>query len=47
MIEGVDEFLEKEIGLEVHLAKNPLTAIVEGTKILLQNRSNYYIRPVE
>ena len=47
MIDGVAEFLENEIGLEVHIAKNPLTAIVEGTKVLLQNRGNYYIRPVD
>ncbi len=47
LIEGVDEFLEKEIGLETKIAKNPLTAIVEGTKVLLQNRGNYYIKPVD
>ncbi len=47
LIEGVDEFLEKTIGLDVHIAKNPLTAIVEGTKVLLQNRGNYYVKPVD
>ncbi len=47
LIDGIDEFLEKEIGLQVHIAKNPLTAIVEGTKVLLQNRGNYYIKPVD
>lgn len=47
LIDGVDEFLEKEIGLEAHIAKNPLTAIVEGTKVLLQNRGNYYVKPVD
>ena len=47
LIEGVDEFLEKKIGLDVHIAKNPLTAIVEGTKVLLQNRGNYYVKPVD
>ena len=47
LIDGVDEFLEKTIGLDVHIAKNPLTAIVEGTKVLLQNRGNYYIKPVD
>lgn len=47
LIEGVDEFFEKEIGLETKIAKNPLTAIVEGTKVLLQNRGNYYIKPVD
>ncbi len=47
LIDGVDEFLEKAIGLDVHIAKNPLTAIVEGTKVLLQNRGNYYVKPVD
>ena len=47
LIDGIDEFLEKTIGLDVHIAKNPLTAIVEGTKVLLQNRGNYYVKPVD
>ena len=47
LVDGVDEFLFKEIGLDVHIAKNPLTAIVEGTKVLLQNRGNYYVKPVD
>ena len=47
LIDGVDEFLEKQIGLPVHVAKNPLTAIVEGTKVLLQNRGSYYVKPVD
>lgn len=47
LIDGVDEFLQKKIGLDVHIAKNPLTAIVEGTKVLLQNRGNYYVKPVD
>jgi len=47
LIDGVDEFLTKEIGLQAYIAKNPLTAIVEGTKVLLHNRGNYYIKPVD
>lgn len=47
LIDGVDEFLQDEIGLDAYIAKNPLTAIVEGTKVLLQNRGNYYIKPVD
>ncbi len=47
LIDGVDEFLYNEIGLDVHVAKNPLTAIVEGTKVLLKNRGNYYVKPVD
>jgi len=47
LIDGVCEFFEREIGLKVVLSKNPLTSIVEGTKVLLQNRGNYYVKPVE
>ena len=47
LVDGVDEFLFNAIGLDVHIAKNPLTAIVEGTKVLLQNRGNYYVKPVD
>ena len=47
LIDGVKEFFEKEIGLDVRIAKNALTAIVEGTKVLLQNRGNYYVKPVD
>ncbi len=47
LIDGVDEFFHKEIGLDIVLSPNPLTAIVEGTKILLRNRGNYYVKPVE
>ncbi len=47
LIDGVDEFFQNEIGLDAHIAKNPLTAIVEGTKVLLQNRGNYYVKPVD
>ncbi|PAT01983.1 rod shape-determining protein [Candidatus Izimaplasma bacterium ZiA1] len=47
LIDGVDEYIKDKIGLEVHIAKNPLTAIVEGTKVLLQNRGNYFVKPVD
>ena len=47
LIDGVVEFFEREIGLKIVVSKNPLTAIVEGTKVLLQNRGNYYVKPVE
>lgn len=47
LIDGVDEFFNKQLGLEIKIAPNPLTAIVEGTRILLKNRGNYYVRPVD
>lgn len=47
LLDGVDKYIQKRIGLDVHIAKNPLTAIVEGTKVLLQNRGNYFVKPVD
>jgi rod shape-determining protein MreB len=47
LIDGIDEYFEREIGLNVRISKKPLTAIVEGTKVLLQNRGNYFVKPVE
>jgi len=47
LIDGVDEFFQKQIGLNVYVSKDPLTAIVEGTKVLLKNRGNYFIKPIE
>lgn len=47
LIDGVDEFFNKEVGLDVKVSNNPLTAIVEGTKVLLKNRGNYFVKPVE
>ena len=46
LVDDVDEFLFNTIGLDVHFKKNPLAAIVEGAKVLLQNRGNYYVKPV-
>lgn len=47
LIDGLVEFFENAIGLNVRISKRPLTAIVEGTKVLLQNRGNYFVKPVE
>jgi len=47
IIDGVDEFFEKQIGLHVYVSEDPLTAIVEGTKALLKNRGNYFVKPIE
>jgi rod shape-determining protein MreB len=47
LIDGVDEFFQNQIGLDAYVAKNPLTAIAEGTKVLLKNRGNYYVKPVD
>lgn len=45
LTEGVKEYFENALGLNVRIANNPLTSIVEGTKVLLQNRGNYLVKP--
>ncbi|HEY8364277.1 MAG TPA: rod shape-determining protein [Haloplasmataceae bacterium] len=45
LIDGVQEYFEDSLGLKVEIAENPLTSIVEGTKLLLQNRGNYLVKP--
>ncbi len=47
LFDGVDEFFQKRIGLDFYISKNPLVAVVEGTKLLLKNRGSYFIRPIE
>jgi rod shape-determining protein MreB len=47
LIDGIDEFITERVTLDVHRSKNPMTAIAEGTKILLQNRGNYFVKPLD
>ncbi len=47
LIDGVDEFLHKRIGMDFTLSKRPLTAVVEGTKLLLKNRGSYFVKPTD
>jgi rod shape-determining protein MreB len=47
LIPGLKEFLEEAIQLPVEISANPLTAVVEGTKVLLKNRGYYLINPVD
>lgn len=37
LIDGLDKLIEKEIKVPVHIANNPLTCVVEGTGIILEN----------
>lgn len=46
-IPGVKEYLEEMVQLPVRIAQNPLTAVVEGTKVLLKNRGNYLVNPAD
>jgi rod shape-determining protein MreB len=47
LIDGVDEFFHKRIGMDFHISRRALTAVVEGTKLLLKNRGSYFVKPVE
>lgn len=47
LIDGVDEFLKKRVTLDFHISKKPMTAIVEGTKLLLKNRGSYFVKPTD
>ena len=41
MIHGLQGVLEKEIGIPVYIADDPLTAVVRGTGIVLEDMDNY------
>lgn len=47
LIDGVDEFFNRQIGLPIRRSPNPLTSIAEGTKILLRNRGSYLVKPID
>ncbi len=46
-IPGVCEYIEEMVNLPVRVVDSPLTAVVEGTKVLLKNRGNYLINPTD
>jgi rod shape-determining protein MreB len=47
LIPGVVEYFEEMVQLPIRIANNPLTAVVEGTKVLLKNRGNYLVNPTD
>ncbi len=47
LIPGITEYITEMVHLPVKVANNPLTAVVEGTKVLLKNRGNYLINPAD
>ncbi|ERJ11132.1 rod shape-determining protein [Haloplasma contractile] len=47
LIEGVQAYFENQLNLKIKIAENPLTAIVEGSKLLLKNRGNYLVKPAD
>lgn len=47
LIDGIDEFFTKQLGLKTFVSPNPLTSIVVGTKVLLQNRGSYLVNPTD
>ncbi len=47
LVEGSQDFIAKRLGIQVQQSPNPLTAIAEGTKVLLKNRGNYLVKPMD
>ncbi|HEY8364559.1 MAG TPA: rod shape-determining protein, partial [Haloplasmataceae bacterium] len=47
LIPGVVDYFSEMVQLPVRIANNPLTAVVEGTKVLLKNRGNYLVNPTD
>ncbi len=47
LIPGVAQYFHEKVHLPIHLADNPLTSVVEGTKVLLKNRGNYLDNPAD
>ncbi len=45
LIDGLSEYLQELCQLDIKISPEPLTAIVKGTKDLLQNRGDYLIVP--
>lgn len=41
LIKGLDERISTETGVPVHVAEDPLTAVVRGTGKVLENIDNY------
>ncbi len=47
LVEGCQNFFAKRLGIQVQQSPSPLTAIAEGTKVLLKNRGNYLVKPMD
>lgn len=47
LIDGIKDFFEEQLSLKVTVPENALTAIVDGTRLLLRNRGNYLIKPLD
>lgn len=47
ILDGLDQYLAEALHLKVTITKNPLTSIVEGSKMLLRNRGNYLVKPMD
>lgn len=47
LIPGVKDYFEEMVHLPVNIVDNSLTAVVEGTKVLLKNRGSYLESPAD
>ena len=41
MLRGIDQMLQKEVGVEVKLVEEPLTCVVRGTGAIIENFDTY------
>lgn len=41
LLKGIDTLISESIGLPVHIAEDPLTTVVKGTGIVLENHDDY------
>ncbi len=44
LLKGIDKLISEETGLPVHIADDPITAVIRGTGIILDNIQ--YLRDV-
>ncbi|XMB87291.1 rod shape-determining protein [Mycoplasmatota bacterium WC44] len=47
LINHIEEFLSNRLNVVVKRTDNPLTAICEGTKVLLKNSGSYLVKPLD
>ncbi|XMB68018.1 rod shape-determining protein [Mycoplasmatota bacterium zrk1] len=47
LIHGIADFLSNRLQVDVKITNNALTAICEGTKVLLKNKGSYLVKPLD
>ncbi len=47
LIHGVEKYMSDKLNVMVRKSDNPLTAVCEGTKVLLRNSGSYLVKPLD